>query len=46
MRTRAKAIHRPGVMNKTEAAYGFHLSNLLSYQHQKMAVGIRTERRG
>lgn len=28
MRTRAKAIHRPGVMNKTEAAYGLHLSDL------------------
>ena len=28
MRTRARAIHRPGVMNKTEAAYGFYLSDL------------------
>lgn len=28
MRARARAIHRPGVMNKTEAAYGFYLSDL------------------
>ncbi len=28
MKTKARAIHRPGVMNKTEAAYGFYLSEL------------------
>lgn len=33
MRTRARAIHRPGVMNKTEAAYGFHLSDLQAKGH-------------
>lgn len=28
MRTMARAIHRPGVMNKTESAYGLYLSGL------------------
>ena len=33
MRTKARAIHRPGVMNKTEAAYGFYLSDRQAKGH-------------